>query len=385
MAIIFTNDIREDKLLMAYNNNVVKFHSDSELDPATAEISGLGIDALLYPHPNGTFRFNFKDDVESEINTKNFADDLQYELIDADASTFMYDVQDGCFLEGVVTFKINFTDESSETTTRNLKFIAGAIQLEDFKKQEIITTDNNICVLSPVQARSNKNVYLKYWEGYPFEFSFFNRDNPLDDIKLKNTTTGIEYSFPSKSKVNSLFISDGRTDMTIEQFFPLVVGRNQIRFLIDDVDQGINLHLEKVDTKCGVYVKFLNSFGRYNYWLLLSKHFRTRTTKYIGEIDNDFNNIEATTSPTIQLGKIGDETIRCAAKNLTADDKRVFEQIIDSPKIYMFTGERFSKANLTDWMEVRLKTSSFRVKEPGKVLYTYAIELDLPARITQNV
>ena len=385
MAIVFSKDIREDKLLMAYNNNVVLFNSDSELAPVTAEVTGLGIYALLYPHPDGSFRFNFHDDIVAEINTKNFADDLEYELDSSDASTFTYDVENGCYLNGDIVFKINFEDLSNETETRNISFIAGAEQIESFKKNEILFADNNICILSPVEQRSNNKCYVKYWEGYPFEFSFYNRNNPTDDFTIKNITTGISNEFTSKSKVNSMFISDGRTDVTIENFIPLVVGGNELRFLIDDVDQNVNLHLEKADAQCGVYVKFLNKYGRWNYWLLLSNHFRNRSSKQIGEIENDFYNLEDTTSPTIQIGKIGDESIKCAGRNLNENDKLILEEIIDSPKIYLFTGERFSKSELSDWMEVRLKTSSFPVKAPNKVLYSYYIELDFPARTTQTI
>jgi hypothetical protein len=166
---------------------------------------------------------------------------------------------------------------------------------------------------------------------------------------------------------------------------PFVNGLNELQFLVDDVNQDINLVIDKVDSDCGVYIKFLNKYGRFNYWLLSKNNFRTRSSKYLGELENDFENLEDTTSPTIQIGKAGDEGLKCATEKLNENEKLIFEGIIDSPKIYMFTGERFSKADLTDWMEVRLKTSSFPIKNPNKKRYQYFIELDLPARITQTL
>ncbi|MHC0442321.1 hypothetical protein [Flavobacterium sp. 3-210] len=383
MAIVFTKDIPTDKLLTAYNNHIVRFSSDSELTPATAQIIGLGIDVLLYPHPNGTFYFNFQEYISAEINTKNFADDTAYDLNDADSNTFTYDVSDGFYLEGTVTIRINFTDASIEVVSRDLKFYTGVDQITDYKKNQILFVPNKLAVLSPVEDRSNNSTYLRYWSGYPFEFTFYNPQNPTSPFVLKNMSNGLEHEFLSKGKFNSLYISDGRTDINIENFLPLVVGENNIQFFIGGINQNLNLTLYKEEARCGVYIKFLNKNGRFSYWLLSQNHFRTRSAKYGSEIENDFYNLEDTSSPTLQLGKTGEETIRCAGERLPDRDRLILEGIIDSPKVYLFTGERFAKANLNDWMEVRLKTSTFLIKEPKKKLYSYYIEFELPSRYMQ--
>jgi hypothetical protein len=384
MAIVFSKDISTNKLLMAYNNNVVRFRSDSGLNPQTAQITGLGIDVVLYPHPNGNFYFNFKDYVVSEINTKNFADTIATNLLATFPDSFTYDCSDGCYLEDIVFFKINFTNTTFETTTRTLRFIAGVEQLEDYKKNEVLFSSSQFCVLSPMQDASNNTSYLKYWEGYPFEFSFYNLDfETVPNFTLKNRQNGLSNTFNSKSKVSSFFVCDG--DITTHEILPLANGLNELQFLVNGVNKNVNLIIDKVDSDCGVYIKFLNKYGRFNYWLLSKNHFRNRSSKYLGEIENDFNNLEDTNSPTIQTGKAGDEILRCAAEKLNENEKLILEGIIDSPKIYLFTGERFSKADLTDWMEVRLKTSSFTVKAPKKKLYSYFVEFDLPARNTQTL
>lgn len=385
MAIVFSKDIPTDKLLTAYNNHIVRFSSDSVLIPATAQITGLGIDVVLYPHPNGTFYFNFQEYVAAEINTKNFSDDTAYDLDDTDSETFTYDVTDGFYLEGTVTFRINFTDTSTETTTRSLQFYTGVDQITDYKKNQILFVPNKLAVLSPVEDRSNNSTYLRYWSGYPFEFTFYNPQSPTSPFVLKNRSNGMEHEFLSKGKFTSLYVSDGRTDINIENFLPLVTGENDIQFFIDSVNQNLNLTLYKEEARCGVYIKFLNKNGRFNYWLLSQNHFRNRSAKYGAELENDFYNLEDTTSPIFQTGKTGEETIKCIVEKLSDRDRLIFEGIIDSPKIYLFTGERFAKANLNDWIEVRLKTSSFNVKEPKKKLYTYVIELELPSRYMQTL
>lgn len=382
MAIVFTKDISTEKLLMAYNNNIVRFYSDTEVNAIRAEITGLGIDATLYPHPDGSFYFNFLDWITAEINTKNFSDDLQYELINEDADSFTYDVSNGCYKQGEVTFKIVFVDESFEEVTKELCFIAGAEQIEDFKKNEILFAENKIIVLSPVATRSNNTTYMKFWEGYPFEFSFYNKEFPVTPFTLKNNSTGLSFEFNSKGKVTSFFLSDGRTDITLEDFVPMVIGMNKLQFYIGEENQNVNLNIEKEDSECGTYIKFLNKYGRFNYWLFSKNSFRNRNSKQIGEINNDFNNIEDTTSPTLQIGKVSDENMKCAAEKLNQDQKIVLEQLIDSPKIYLFTGDRYSKSNLDDWMEIRLKTSSFETLAPKRNLYSYYVEFELPERYT---
>ena len=383
MAVVFDKDLDTTKLLFAYNNNIVRFKSDDLVKiPKTAQLIGLGIDVLLYPHPNGSFYFNFKEYVSALINTKNFIDDTPYDLDGLDDESFTYDVSNGCYLQGDIVFKINFTDDTFESTVKNLSFIAGAEQLEDYKKKEILFQANKLIVLSPVADRTNNTTYLKYWEGYPFEFSFYNRDFPTSAFKIKNNSNGLDYEFTSKGKVTSMFLADGRTDVTIEDFLPLTLGQNNCQFLIDDVNQNLNLIIDKADTDCGIYVKFLNKYGRFNYWLFSKNYFRNRSSKYLAELENDFEDLGDTISPTLQVGKISDGTIKCAALKIDENQKRILEGIIDSPKILMFTGDRFSKSDLTDWLEVRLKTTTFSVESPNKKIHSFYLELDLPARNT---
>jgi hypothetical protein len=382
MAIVFSKDISTTKLLMAYNNHFVKFNSDSEKTPLNCTITGIGVlPIIIYPHPDGSFLFNLSEYVRADINTNNFADNLVTDLQSSDDTTFTYDVSDNSFLNPTVNIKITFTDESFETITRTLKFIAGVENLESYKKNEIIISEANYLILSPVEDRTNNKTYLKYWEGYPFEFSFYT-NYPADQFKLINTTNGLDYEFQAKGHVTSLFISDGRTDVTLEDFIPLAIGYNQLRIEHEETLQENLITIQKVDTECGIYLKFLNQYGRWNYWLMSNNHFRNRSSRSIGQLDNNFNNLEDTISPMIEMGKNSQDTIKCIYERMNANDKRILDGIIESPKIYMFTGERFSRANANDWVEVSLKTNSFVITKPSTELYTMQFEIELPERYT---
>ncbi|MGV3695509.1 hypothetical protein [Flavobacterium sp.] len=385
MAVEFSKDISTAKLLMAYNNSIIVFKSNTPGKiTLTCQITLFGKIALIYPNPNGEFFFNIKDYVTVAINTKNFADDLVTDLDSGDASSFTYDVSDGCYISYPINFRINFDDTTYETAVRNLKFIAGAEQLETYKKNEMIIADSDYLVLSPVQDRSNNTVNLKYWAGYPFEFSFYT-NFPNDDFKLKNESNLLDYTFTAKGDVTSLFLSDGRTDVTLEDFIPLVSGKNVLRFEHDAVVQDPIINLTKVDAECGIYVKWLNKYGRWNYWLFSEKHFRNRGSRYMAELDNDNDNLEDTISPTLQIGKTSQDSIKCYYKKLDANDKTVLDFLGESIKIMMFVGERYSRSSVNDWIEVTVKNTSFNITKPKTVHYDLEVEFELPIRYGQQL
>ena len=385
MAIVFTKDISTANLLMAYNNNIIEFYSNTVGKVAlNCNITGFGMNVLIYPKPDGTFFFNLMEWITAAINTKNFADDLVTDLVSGDEMTFTYNVANGCYKEGVLNIQIIFTDLSTESITRSLKFIAGVENLETYKKNEIIIADSDYLILSPVADRTNNTNFLKYWEGYPFEFSFFTNFF-ADDFKLKNLTNALDYTFTAKSKVTAMYLSDGRTDVTIEDFLPLVNGMNTLRIEHDDILQDQILQIYKEDATCGIYLKWLNKYGRFNYWLFSENHFRSRSSRYGSELANDFHNLPDTISPTLQSEKNSQDDLKLIYERLSLREKIVLEGIIDSPKVFMFTGVRYAKANVNDWVEVNLKTTNFQLTKPQTNIYKFELEIEPPQRYTQSL
>lgn len=379
----FIQDISEDKLLMAYNNNVVRFKSNiPDKTVLNCSINGLGIAAIIYPNPEGVFYFNLKEYITAAINTQHFNDTVVADLDDSNVDSYTYDAYNGCHLAGSVVFIINFSDETFDEATKTLNFLAGVEQLETFKKNEILSIENFV-VLSPVEARTNNTVFLKYWPGYPFEFSFFSR-NSNQTFELINTSNLALEEFTRKGAVTSFVLSDGRTTTTIEDVLPLVTGLNILRFKQDSVLQDQIIKLEKVESDCGIYVKWLNKYGRFNYWLFSKNYFRKRSTKNLGIINNDFENLENTVSINYILGRESADELRCAAEKLYEDEKLILEGILDSPKILLYTGERFSRAESNDWIEVTMKNGTFDIKSPKLRRYSFVIDFELPDRYTQK-
>lgn len=386
MAIVIEKDLDITRLLNAYNNNIVKFRSDNVGQIVkSATIIGLGINTLLRPHPDGLFVFNFKDDIKTSINTKNFIDDFIYVLDPLNPATYHYDVTNGFYLDGNVEYKINYDDGSYDILNSNVyRFLASVENLESFKNDKIIIDEStdNMDILSPVENRFNAitgdNIYLKYWIGYPFEFSFYIR-KPNVGLAGYNLTSTTNFEINPTGQITSLFISDGVNEFSAAGLQP---GLNQFEFEANGNTIYTKLNLESIEEECGVYVKFINKYGRYNYWLFSKNYFKNRTSKYLPELENDFNNLEDTVSPTLQIGKSSDSTIKCAAKNLNEKEKLILEGIIDSPKILLFTGTPGTVSTNKDWMEVKLKTTTFPVQSPNRKLFSFYLELDLPARNT---
>jgi hypothetical protein len=380
MAIVFTQPIDVVKLHQAYNNCITRFTTD--VDPLVkvckkAEISGFGFFSVIYPNPEGVFYFNFKEYFTAAINTKNFADDVDFVLDSLDMTTIQYDVTDGHFLKGDVEFKIIFDDTTDETETINLSVLAAVTQLQTFDDDKITIESSQFVPLVPALNR-NELTNLKVWGGYPFEFTAFTSVQ-TNEIAIYNDTSVTGLVFIPESELTSLVLTDGLN--TFEEL-GLAPGWNKFHFEVEGFELNNKMNILYEQGECGVYVKFLNRFGRWTYWLFSKNFFEIRSSKYMGEIENDFSNIEDTISPTLQIGKISDSSLKVAAKSVTPEFAILLEDIFDSPKIMIFNGKRGEVNTYKNWFETRLKTSSFQNKAPNKKLKNFYLEFDNPLRNT---
>jgi len=381
--IVFLNDIRPEKLRMAFNNDIVRFYSNnSSVLPIYCDITAsLGFPAVrLYPDPNNHFFINFKPFVSALINTRNFEDLTQTDLDGTDPDTFLYNSTAGTFVNYNIVFTITFTDLTTDTAGHLMSWLAGVEQLGDYNAFNL----NDTYVLTPFRKATANQYYLKYWQGYPFDFSLYTNNG---SITLKNQTTLVEQYFNLPGIVNRMFFSDGRVDESIEDAMPLSVGFNQLRLMLNDepADGDKFLMVEKSAYKCGVYFKWLNKYGGYSYWLFEDTAAVDRSVKSIGELDRDNNNLDDTFTRAIQIGKESQDTIKVVAEQLNEDQQRLLLGIADSPKIYMFTGVPYSQSGYRNWVEVSLKTSSVRVRNYKQSLNNFALEFDLPERYTQTL
>lgn len=379
----FVKDIDVDKLRMAYNNDVLRFYNNGTAPAVWAELAlraGTDEDIFrvrLYPNPQGRFFINLKPYITAIINTRNFEDVMETNLRKQLFPSFLYSFSQGTYLNRTLHFTIMHADGLNTNATYNLSWLAGVEQPGDYTR---LAADQPL-VLSPFKRDATNQHYLKYWQGYPFDMAFYS--GSINFITLHNETNGLGRQLSGLSVVNRLFFCDGRTDETLESFIPLIEGFNKLRLGTGATQK--NIILEKIPYKCGVYLKWLNRYGGYSYWLFEDTYSIDRSTKQLGELERDNENLENSFGRTIQIGKESQDSMRIIAELLTEDERRIVEGIIDSPKIYLFTGRPLSRNNFNDWVEVVLKTSNTRIKNPKQPLTNFTFDIELPLRYTQTL
>jgi len=377
--IVFDKDIATDKVLMAYNNNVIVFNSDSAEEPVFASVGFAGKVHTIFPSPDGTFYFNFKEYTTALLNQRNFEDTISPEIDTSDIDSFSYNWTTESFLFIAVTITVNLADQTNETANRNLSFLAGVEQLETYKRNES-QTDTAI-ILQPLAPNTNDRVYAKYWEGYPFDLAFLVAEFTGIGLELINETNGLNFSFAEKGQVTRLFFSDGRTDESINDLLPISLGRNIILWN----DAGKRIILDKEDVCEGQYIKWLNNYGGYSYWLFPKFAQRNLRTRNQNEINKDFYNLEDTFSPVMQTGKETQQILTVNSDDLNEIEANLLLSIFNSPKIYLFTGEPFSRNMANDWVEVKLATGQQRVRNYKMQPISIQLDLELPEMYAQRL
>lgn len=375
MAIVFLKELDETKIKLAYNNNIVRFYSDSTEVPINAIIEIGSNVVTLFPDPNGVFYYNFKELVTTILNQDNFIDDLNPDL----STSFVYDWTDKISLTEDVVITINLSNDTTETDTRSITWLSGYVQLQDWKNiypsSDLLTT--GITLLQKKNEDSYFNFYLNYWYGYPFDLTIYGNEN-LVSLVNKTNLSNQDFTF---DKISRLVFSDGRTDVSIEDAITLQEGVNDL-----DFDEVFNIRLNKITDFCtdGIYIKWINSLGGWNYWLFSKGQTQTKT-KDNGSLNNDFENLEDTISPLVSLGKTSANTIKVQQKRIISQDKILLSDLLDSAKVYLFTGTPFSQNTFNDWIEVNLTNGSFTIENPRSNMYQFDFTLELPPNITRSL
>lgn len=375
MAIVFNKQLDTTKIALAFNNNVIEFYSDSGIAPEDATISVGGETVTIYPNPNGVFRYNFKQLIKNLINVDNYTDDLVTDI----TTTYVYDWTDKVTLIGDVVTTINLSNDTTETDTHNITWLSGYVDVESWKQlypSEDLLADE-VRLLQKNNSDSYYNYYIKYWYGYPFDLSIYANDN---EVTITNNTNLLDATY-QLNEVSRLVFSDGRTDATIEDDIVLLQGVNDL-----DFDNEFNIRLEKITDFCpnGVYIKWINSLGGWSYWLFSKGETSTKTDSR-GALFNDVNNLEDTLSPFVSLGKDKNKSIKVREKRVSEKYKLILEDLLDSAKVYLFTGTPFSQNFNNDWLEVELKDGTFITENPRQGFYTFDFEFGLPKSVTRSL
>lgn len=364
MAIIFDKQITDVNLLLSYNNNTLVFKTNSVSQVKMATVSFQGLVFTLFPDPANKFYFNFKYSVSTLLNENNFADENVF------TTNILNNYTDKIFKSFNATFTIFFTNNTTETTTYQYNFLSAFVNLQNYKQlyPGYPFLKNTKMFLKP-------NTFLKYWPGYPMDFTFYN--GLLNDLTI--IVNGDPNTYTNTNRINRVLVDNGDETFGITEAFGLSEGYNTISI------NSVQIQLEKISNACdGHYLKFLNLFGGWNYWLF-NKGNDTLTTKDLGTINNDYEDILNTTSPFVSMGKTSENNITIKQENITPSELLILNDILESPKVYLFTGNKNEVAALNDWLEVTIKSGAFRVSNSKEKMTNLNLTIELPTNNTKTL
>lgn len=379
MAIIFSKPISTTTLLNAYNNNNVTFNSDSGLTAVKCSLTINGIVFEITPI-NNVFKYNFREVSKVLINSTNFEDNTLPSLVLANATSHVYDDTAGTYLTVSVDYTITFSNATTETINKVYKFLKSVEQLEQ-TREGVVIGGMEIYMLSTFQQSTADTYDVTYHEGYPFDISIYLETPGLTTVL--NQTNALSYTFNLPSKVNRLFFSDGRTTITIDDYLPLMYGLNRLK-ITKGLD-SIYVNVTKKASTDGQYIKWLNQYGGWNYWLFNCLYKKTRITKSLGIVNNDFNNVNETKDSFITIGKDSGDKITIVTEGLSIENQNVLNGILDSPKVYYFTGIRLSRVTNVSWLAVDLTDGTDIIKEFKTDYKKYKFEISMPERYTMTL
>jgi hypothetical protein len=380
MAIVFINDIETNKLLNAFNNNVVIFYQNDLVRVALkAEILIGGTTLTLYPDPDGVFTYNFKQIITSLINQSNYSDDL---IIDVDNS-LIYNHETNSYKNYNISFKIFLDDDTNITITRDTNWMASYTQLLEYKRTNIsnLNISQTIALIPQLDINTNKS-YLKYWSGFPFDIPIYCGNT--DSIEIKNLDNDELIGFGDPEKIVRAIISNGNpSEQSIDN--TLIIGYGTTIIEVSTESTSHTIELEKIQPDCSdvYYFKFLNRYSKWSYWLF--KRGKTnRTTKSLGFINNDNNNIEDTISPYVFTGKESDDVISLTYDITTPEEREILEDLFETNKTYLYIGTP-GTSSFNDFVEVNIKAGSLKIKAAKRDALKIDLQVELPERTTRRL
>lgn len=317
MAIVITKQ-PVIKPLSAYNNSIFEFELNSGIADRASIVVGSNT-FLIYPDANGVFRFNFKEVAKSLINQDGFKDNLN-----PNSSNFILN-DDNLFLEISALIEVTQTNGNTQQEYLNLKFIKSVDQ--------IINVNSANSDFKLLNINSSYENDLTYFEGYPFDFSFYQIDNDgLYFRNYNNMPRGQLLKTTSKG-VNRIFFPESENSLNIES------GINRVIFEMSG--NGFFTNINKVPYRCGTYLKWFNPFGGWSYYLFDELNQKQLRTKTIDTVSKDFENINQTNTNISITGKEAVVKRSVRAENINKNDRDLIDTIFVSPKVMLYNEGNF--------------------------------------------
>ncbi len=369
MALIYTKTIDTGKYLLSENNNIIEFTDNvASRSILYAEFKvGNELPSRVYADLSGVIWYNVNENVSPRLN--DYADTLNLSSVNVSNIDSYFLDWSKTYLEYNLDINVVFSGGGGalqESLTG--VFVLGVEQVMDYFK-EMTIKNNDMFVLGPLKKDTNNTHYLKYWNGYPFDFGFTENISTGANITVIENLSTQQSTLPLNivNKISRMVVSDGTSNVSIENHLPLPFGLNVLKLGTDTI-----VELNKVDSNCGAYIKWLNQYGGYSYWLFENSSEKVKS-KQNGFINNDFYNIEESVSGLKSAGRTSEDTLQVYYEYLTEDDINLLTGVLSSPKIYLYMGYKFAKRPINSWIEVSLSSntvtkSNFKNRVPNGML-----------------
>jgi hypothetical protein len=375
MAIVFTKDIATNKLLNTYNNNVVEFYQNNTARTALkCNIIFDGNLIVIYPSPNGYFYYNFTNLVTSIINKKNFADDLE---VDIDQS-LVYTCDADFILFVDIQFQIILDDLTVVNISRETIWFNSHTQIDNYIETSISNvTLLDFMILTPSKKWNSSKKYVKQWKGYPFDIAVYS----INEFTLKNMANDLLYLVNQEGSVKRLIFSNGSSDNDLNNELQISNGIQEIKH--SEIETSLLMEYEQNNCEGGHYLKWMNQYGSWSYWLF-EKGKKTSSIKTIGSLNNDFYDIEDTTSPEVFMGKESNPNIKIQYSTLSIDENILLYDLFESAKVYLYVGIPGTNS-FNDFIEVNIKSGVFPIHDIKRDNLKLDFEIELPKRVTRTL
>lgn len=351
----------------AYNDSIINF--ESTLSGMTnCQITIDSANFVVYPFA-GKFSFNFKPVVKTLINLNGFKDSV---LPNLSGGTFIYDDSS---LQLTITPEITiYNNTTGETESFEYKFLKSVEQLPFYNQK--IQANNDIKLLLPTVNGVDYN--LTYFEGYPADFSIQGITTG-DTFQFKNSNTGIDSDVytATTEDVKRVFLSDGAYNVTIDNVLLMSSNVNHLELWVND-EFKLNLKVKRVESRCGVYLKWFNSNGGYSYWLFEKNTKEEIKTKDLDDIQGSWDNLQNITSTSESLGKTAESTLQLST-NYSTEEKEYLLDILKSPKVEIYIDNQpFIQQNEFNFLGVKVGdgTTSYSNKDRNNKL---RVKVELPS------
>lgn len=311
----------------AYNDSIITYKSNSFTGATKSDVIINGKPFTVYPI-NDEFTYNFHDYVKVKINENNFEDTIipNGDFI-VDDSTLSLTIE-----PTIKIYRPTGSPTTGDTSSFTYHFTKNVEQLIGYK-QKIVNDNSTVKVLLP--TKNYVDYSITYFEGFPCDFAIYGLSEG-DTFYFKNLSTVNQTQIFSAttSEVKRIYLSDGAGDSTLTDELTLSYTVNKCELWVNN-EFACNINIRKVDSKCGVMLKWFNQSGSYSYWLFDLIYQTTIQGKKLDDIAGRYDNLYNLTSTNNITGKDGNQSMKLTTK-FTDFDLDTLSSIITSPKVELY-------------------------------------------------